>query len=125
MYGQGVTRGRVAILGIEAAFNQACLAITPYNCLQTKYLYYYLQSAYSFVRDTGNETSQMNLSSGSIGKIRILIPSREEQNLISQFLEQKVIEFDEGISRQEEMIDTLMLLKQIFISEAVTGKIKV
>jgi type I restriction enzyme, S subunit len=29
MYGQGVTRGRVAILGIEASFNQACLAIAP------------------------------------------------------------------------------------------------
>jgi len=125
MYGQGVTRGRVAILGIEAAFNQACLAITPHSCLQTKYLYYYLQSAYSFVRDFGNETSQMNLSSGSIGKIRILIPSYEEQSLISQFLDQKIVEFNEGISKQEEMIDSLVLLKQTFIAEAVTGKIKV
>jgi type I restriction enzyme, S subunit len=29
MYGQGITRGKVAILGIEAATNQACVAIIP------------------------------------------------------------------------------------------------
>ena len=31
MYGQGVTRGRVAILGIEATCNQACAAINPHD----------------------------------------------------------------------------------------------
>jgi len=125
MYGQGVTRGRVAILGIEAAFNQACLAISPSSKLQVKYLYYYLQSAYSFTRDTGNETSQMNLSSGSIGKIKIVMPSNEEQTLISKFLDQKIIELDEVLSKQLEMIKGLNLLKESFISETVTGKIKV
>lgn len=125
MYGQGVTRGRVAILGIEAAFNQACLAISPSGKLQVKYLYYYLQSAYRFTRDTGNETSQMNLSSGSIGKIKIVIPSNEEQTLISKFLDQKTIEIDEVLSKQLEIIKGLNLLKESFISEAVTGKIKV
>jgi type I restriction enzyme S subunit len=29
MFGQGVTRGKVAILGMDATFNQACSAITP------------------------------------------------------------------------------------------------
>ena len=28
MYGQGITRGRVALLGLPAAYNQACVAIT-------------------------------------------------------------------------------------------------
>src|SRR5690349_12151678 len=31
MYGQGQTRGRVAKLGMSAAVNQACAAITPKN----------------------------------------------------------------------------------------------
>jgi type I restriction enzyme, S subunit len=125
MYGQGVTRGRVAILGIEAAFNQACLAITPCSQLQTKYLYYYLQNAYISVRDTGNETSQMNLSSGVIGKIKVLIPPHEEQKSICHLLDQKMTEFDNSISKQAEIIKSLSLLKQIFVSQAVTGKIKI
>ena len=38
MYGQGVTRGKVAILGIEAACNQACAAINPIDDeLDTRY----------------------------------------------------------------------------------------
>ncbi|WP_416672462.1 restriction endonuclease subunit S [Egbenema bharatensis] len=125
MYGQGVTRGRVAILGIEAAFNQACLAIMPFERLQTKYLYYYLRSAYSFVRDFGNETSQMNLSSGLISKIKILVPSDTEQKEVSDFLDRKLIDFDLSISKQEQIIESLHLLKQTFVANAVTGKIKV
>ncbi|AFZ18918.1 restriction endonuclease subunit S [Allocoleopsis franciscana] len=31
MYGQGLTRGKVGILGIEATTNQACAAIIPKN----------------------------------------------------------------------------------------------
>ena len=31
MYGQGATRGKVGILGFDAATNQACAAITPKN----------------------------------------------------------------------------------------------
>ncbi|WP_369333449.1 restriction endonuclease subunit S [Xylella fastidiosa] len=43
MYGQGVTRGKVAILGIEAACNQACAAMVPINNLvHTRYLYHFL-----------------------------------------------------------------------------------
>ena len=36
LYGQGVTRGRVAILGIPAAFNQACVAIDTDQRLNTR-----------------------------------------------------------------------------------------
>jgi len=38
MYGQGVTRGKVAITGIEAATNQACAGIFPLQKVRTKYL---------------------------------------------------------------------------------------
>lgn len=45
MYGQSVTRGRVGILGIEAATNQACAAILPSEVLDTGFLYHVFVSA--------------------------------------------------------------------------------
>ncbi|NJN74928.1 MAG: restriction endonuclease subunit S [Limnothrix sp. RL_2_0] len=95
MYGQGITRGRVAILGIKATFNQATLAICVKEKIYNEFLYYYLIGAYQFIRDTGNETSQMNLSSGVIGKIKISFPEKKEQEEISNFLDVKLVEFED------------------------------
>ncbi len=44
MYGQGVTRGRVAILGIKAAYNQACAAISLNEKLNNEYTQYFFIS---------------------------------------------------------------------------------
>src|SRR5205085_1756875 len=47
MYGQGVTRGKVAMLGIAAACNQACAALTPKDSLLAlRYLYHFLTWRY-------------------------------------------------------------------------------
>jgi type I restriction enzyme S subunit len=45
MYGQGITRGKVGILGIGATINQACAAIKPLvKDVSVSYLYHYLDS---------------------------------------------------------------------------------
>ena len=51
MYGQGVTRGRVARLGISASTNQACLAINSSDPrVGNDYLYWILASKYEHLR---------------------------------------------------------------------------
>ncbi|MCA1990902.1 MAG: restriction endonuclease subunit S [Coleofasciculus sp. S288] len=125
MYGQGVTRGRVAVLGIEAAFNQACLAMYPCNLLKTKYLYYYLTSAYEYIRDTGNETSQMNLSAGLISKVRVLLPNLEEQSQILEFLDKEFQKIKLAIAQAEKEIELIQEYRTTLISDTVTGKIDV
>ena len=50
MYGQGLTRGRVAILGLEAAVNQNCAAIIVTVDQLPRYIYYYLEFNYLHVR---------------------------------------------------------------------------
>ncbi|MEZ5586357.1 MAG: restriction endonuclease subunit S [Sedimenticolaceae bacterium] len=124
MYGQGVTRGRVAILGIAAAYNQACVAITPKKELTSEYTYYFLMAAYSFFRESGNETSQMNLSSGYVGKIKIPLPSHEEQHRIVARAKAIEAEFAILLDAQRQSVGFLQELKQSLIAEAVTGKIK-
>ena len=62
MYGQGVTRGKVAITGIEAATNQACAAIFPHAKVRTMYLYYFLEYNYDTIRNFAHGANQKNLS---------------------------------------------------------------
>ena len=51
MYGQGITRGRVAILGIDAAVNQACATFQIQDeKLTASYLYRVLQANYENLR---------------------------------------------------------------------------
>jgi type I restriction enzyme S subunit len=62
LYGQGATRGRVALLGIPATYNQACAAIQVDGRISCGFLHAFLEFSYAFIRDTGNETTQMNLN---------------------------------------------------------------
>jgi len=125
MYGQGVTRGRVAILGIRAAYNQACAAITFGPKLFNEYGMYFFMMAYQFIRDTGNETSQMNLGSGTIAKIKILVPPLIEQNKIVIFLQNELFAIDNLITEAKLAIDLLHERRSALISAAVTGLIDV
>jgi type I restriction enzyme S subunit len=125
MYGQGITRGRVAILGIRAAYNQACAAITPGSKLFNEYAKYFFVMAYRFIRDTGNETSQMNLGSGVIAKIKILTPPIEEQRAIAAYLDTESAKFDNLTAEANRGIELLQERRSALISAAVTGKIDV
>lgn len=125
MYGQGVTRGRVALLGVPATYNQACCGIQFNNLFIVKFAFYFFIAAYSYIRDDGNETSQMNLSTGYISTLKILCPSWEEQTAIVAHIETQSAKIDQAISIQQQQIDKLKEYKATLINSAVTGKIKV
>ena len=75
MYGQGVTRGKVAITGMDAATNQACAAIFPLAEVRTKYLYYFLEYNYDTIRSFAHGANQKNLSADLIKSFQIAYPS--------------------------------------------------
>jgi type I restriction enzyme S subunit len=63
MYGQGITRGKVGILGIEACCNQACAAFRPLDdAILTKFLYYLLSHRYGDLRQISHGGQQQNLN---------------------------------------------------------------
>jgi type I restriction enzyme S subunit len=94
MYGQGITRGRVAILGIDATINQACAAfiIRNKNSLNTKYLFYTLQNMYQQIRlrSDGHGGNQSNLSAAIIKEFLIPLPQIEEQQAIVKAIEEEM-----------------------------------
>ncbi|MDV3594150.1 restriction endonuclease subunit R, partial [Elizabethkingia anophelis] len=87
MYGQGKTRGKVAILNIEATTNQACGAIiTNEEVLNSFFAFQNLVKRYDEIRDLSNQGSQENLSGGIIKGIKITFPKLSEQIKITSFL---------------------------------------
>lgn len=125
MYGQGVTRGRVAILGIPATYNQACVAIEANNLINNEYLKMFFIAAYHAIRDGGNETSQMNLNADIVSKFKVTIPPNCEQRDIVKHLETTLPHFDKLIEKSENAIKLIQERKTALISAAVTGKIDV
>jgi type I restriction enzyme S subunit len=71
MYGQGKTRGKVAILGIEAATNQACAAIMFNEGVDTNFAFHNLSGRYDEIRELSNAGSQENLSAGLIKELNL------------------------------------------------------
>ena len=125
MYGQGVTRGRVALLEISAAYNQACAAMSIGPRLTANFVRYFFMAAYTFIRDFGNETSQMNLSAGIIRKFKLTVPPLPEQAVIVEKLDRATVALDRLFGEAESAIALLRERRTALISAAVTGKIDV
>ena len=109
MYGQGKTRGKVAILGIDAATNQACAAIILHNKYNTEFIFQYLSANYDEIRKMSNSGGQQNLSGGLIEIIPIPLPKNpKEQQKIASCLSS----LDDLITAQAEKIEQLKFHKK-------------
>ncbi|MCT3926600.1 restriction endonuclease subunit S [Elizabethkingia anophelis] len=121
MYGQGKTRGKVAILNIEATTNQACGAIiTNEEVLNSFFAFQNLVKRYDEIRDLSNQGSQENLSGGIIKGIKITFPKLSEQIKITSFLSL----IDERIQTQNKIIEELKLLKNTLSKKIISGQLK-
>jgi restriction endonuclease S subunit len=86
MYGQGITRGRTAKLGIDAATNQACAVLFNINeeIILTDFLWIYLINEYERLRELASGNNQPNLNAGMIQDYKIQIPPKKIQREIIQ-----------------------------------------
>lgn len=80
MYGQGATRGRVAMLGVEATINQACAAIIPGRDINPVFLFHQLKNCYGALRDLGRGGNQPNLNGELVKSFEVIVPELGEQN---------------------------------------------
>lgn len=125
MYGQGVTRGRVATLEIAASYNQACAAISFDESIDVRFARYFFIAAYAHIRDAGNETSQMNLSTGIIRKFKLAVPPQTEQSGIVSFLDSETSKVESLLGEAEAAVSLLLERRTALVSAAVTGQIDV
>ena len=123
MYGQGVTRGKVAILGIEAACNQACAAINPHdNIVNTKYLYHFLSFRYEAIRRLAHGGQQQNLNMDIVRGLPIAYPTNpDEQREIVTILDT----IDRKIDLHQRKRAVLDDLFKALLYKLMTGEIRV
>jgi len=118
MYGQGKTRGKVAVLAIEATTNQACAAILPLDKIYPYFVFQNLAGRYDEMRGLSNSGGQENLSQELIKGIKFSYPNDiNEQRTIANCLSA----LDAQIAAQVAKIDALKthkrgLMQQLFPS---------
>lgn len=118
LYGQGKTRGKVGILGIEAATNQACAAITLLRSVSPKYTLHFLASGYETIRKLSNTGNQENLNGSLVRSIPILLPPLSEQLAIAEALS----DADALLSALDRLIAKKRDLKKAAMQQLLTGQ---
>jgi len=68
----------------------------------------------------GVRVGQWDLSKPRMREIPFLVPPKEEQNAIAQFLDRKTAQIDKAIAQKEKLIELLKERRQILIHIAVT-----
>jgi len=121
MYGAGVTRGKAALLGVDAYVNQAIAYFKGNEDTDNEWLLYWFERHYEIVRTLASGANQDNLSLYLIKNLYIARPPREEQTVIV-FLLRKA---SEAIATAEEAISALKCLKLSLCRNLLTGKVRV
>lgn len=115
----GATAGVVAISEIDAAINQAILAIILKND-DSKYLYYRLSYMKEWITKTFTQGGQPNLSANIIKSIPIPLPPLKEQKAIAQILS----DMDSEIESLEKKLEKYKLTKEAMMEKLLTGQVR-
>ena len=110
-------RGTASILSVPATISQACMAIQQTGEIDIEYLYYwYIYNGQWIGIRIAQGTKQQNLSTDTLGNLRIHAPSCSKQKKVCKLLSQ----IDYLIEKESQKIDLLSsakrgLLQQLFI----------
>jgi type I restriction enzyme, S subunit len=121
LYGQGTTRGKCAILGIDAAVNQACAVLQSKGQIHIPYLFYWCQNSYSAIRGLSQGANQANLNMGIIRSLYIPLPPIAEQKKITEIL--SII--DNKLNIEESEKAKTERIKQGLMDLLLTGKVRI
>lgn len=127
IFARYATIGTVCFVDIEQDFlvSYSCLTIKPMtNLLIGKFLFYYLKSS-AFIEEAKqyiNSNTQSNVGLDSMTKVKIVLPNKQEQTEIVDYLDKKCAEIDLLITKKTNLLTELENYKKSLIYEYVTGK---
>jgi type I restriction enzyme S subunit len=130
IFARYATIGTVCYVDIQRDFlvSYSCLTIRPDSeKLFGKFLYYYLMSDTFKIEVSQyiNSNTQSNIGLDSLQKVYMVLPDKNEQQQIAEYLDKKCSEIDKAIADKEQVIEKFTEYKKSLIYECVTGKKRV
>jgi type I restriction enzyme S subunit len=126
--GQGKTRGKAAILKIEATINQHIAYITPRaQVVSADFLRLVLHGAYSELRSISDDAGSTKgaLTCADLKAFKVALPPLDEQKKLLASVEVETRSCSGAIAKAETEIDLLREYRTRLIANVVTGKLDV
>jgi type I restriction enzyme S subunit len=115
---------RVGYANEKGIITNAYIGLAPKADFHSKYFYYQLHflDKIKYFYNLGGGVRQ-SLAYKEFGRETVLIPSKDEQTAIANFLDFKLAKIDRFIRKKKQLIKLLNEQKAAIINDAVTGKI--
>lgn len=128
--GQGKTRGKAAVLRIEATINQHIAFITPRKpgeIVTAEYLQKVFVAAYLELRRMSDDSGSTKgaLTCEDLRRFRIALPPIADQREITRSIDEETAEVDRTMRVAQSEIDLLREYRTRLIADVVTGKLDV
>jgi type I restriction enzyme S subunit len=107
------------------SLSQNCALFLPRKGINVRYYRYYVDRLFDYEKGMISLIMQPSLRFEDLVRYWILMPPRNEQDKIADFLDNKTNQIEGQVSREKRLIDLLKEYRTALISEAVTGKIDV
>jgi type I restriction enzyme S subunit len=119
----GATVGKLGILGIDAATNQAVCAVFPPKELDTRYLYRFFESKRRELVEQGKGGAQPNISQGIIRDTKIPLPPVPEQRRIVDEIEKQFTRLEAGVTALRRLQANLNRYRAAVLQAACEGRL--
>ena len=120
----GATIGKTAILGVDAATNQACAVGAPIEGLtSSEFLYRLLQNEKDAFIEKGKGGAQPNISQAVIKAHEVSLPPLAEQTRIAAKLDELMAQVDTLKARIDSIPALLKRFRQSVLAAAVSGRL--
>jgi len=121
----GATIGRMSILGIPAASNQACCALIGPNGCIAEFVQYSLLAARERLVLAAAGGGQPNINQDKVRSFRIPVPTVEEQRNIVSYLDEQTKKIDALIDEAEGIAAVAKERRSALIASVMAGQIDV
>jgi type I restriction enzyme S subunit len=119
----GATVGKLGVLEIEAAINQAICAILPSFHLNHQFLFWYLDSYRKKLLNARKGGAQPNISQLIVNNVPLPLPPLAEQQRIVARIEELFTKLDAGVAALKKVKAQLKRYRQAVLKYAFAGKL--
>ena len=119
----GATVGKLGILGLDAATNQAVCAFFPHRELNSKYLFWFLRSVRGKLLSNRSGGAQPNISQTIVRHLRVRIPSVEQQYALVAEIERRLSVAEEASAAAERAFHRCGRLRNSILKSAFEGRL--